>query len=151
MQKKNMIVFLSALAFAVALHAQPKDDVQSIGEMLDVKLFNAYNGCDLTAFGDLLALDVEFYHDKGGVMEGRESVVEAVEKNICGKVRRELVPGTLRSYRMDNYGVFQIGEHRFCAAGTDKCNVVARFAHLWNKTDGTWHVTRIISYDHQSQ
>jgi len=146
---KKAIALFSALAIAPYLHAQPMDDSQSTGMTLDTQLFSAYNACDLATFGNLLALDVEFYHDKGGLMAGRQSVVDAVEKNICGKVRRELVPGTLKSYPMDNYGIVQLGEHRFCEVGTDKCNGVARFVHLWQQTDGAWHATRIISYDHQ--
>jgi hypothetical protein len=146
---KKTIALLFGLAISVHLHAQSRGDSQSIGATLDTQLFEAYNACNLAAFGNLLAHDVEFYHDKGGLMVGRQSVVKAVEENICGKVRRELVPGTLKSYPMDDYGIFQLGEHRFCTAGTDKCNGVARFAHLWKKTDGAWHATRIISYDHQ--
>src|SRR5260370_30138550 len=41
---------------------------------LDTKLFDAYNHCDLKAFDSLLADDVEFYHDQGGVTLGRPKV-----------------------------------------------------------------------------
>src|SRR5579885_1786177 len=50
---------------------------------LDAKLFDAYNHCDLKGFGDLVADDVEFYHDQGGVTLGREKLVESIQNNIC--------------------------------------------------------------------
>lgn len=119
------------------------------GADLDRQLFDAYNRCELEKFGSLLAAEVEFYHDQGGLMRSRDSVVEAVRKNICGKVRRELVDSTLQTFPMKDYGVVQLGDHRFCEVGASKCAGVARFVHLWQNNGGVWTVTRIISYDHQ--
>src|ERR1700692_4054226 len=50
---------------------------------LDTKLFDAYNRCDLKAFDSLLADDVEFYHDQGGLTLGRQKLTESVKNNIC--------------------------------------------------------------------
>jgi hypothetical protein len=144
--------FFFALCIAAAWSsyvAAAQADIEAVGLELDTRLFDAYNACDLVAFGQLLAADVEFYHDKGGLMLGRQPVVDAVGKNICGKVRRELIAGTLKSYPMDHYGLVQMGEHRFCAADTGKCTGVARFVHLWRQSEGSWQATRIISFDHQ--
>lgn len=147
---KQSIVALALLVSPSWLGAASVDDPQAVGAELDARLFAAYNECRLADFGGLLASDVEFFHGKGGLMSGRQSVVDAVEKHICGKVRREPVAGTLKSHVMDNYGIVQLGEHRFCTVGSDQCNGVARFVHLWKKTDAGWQVVRIISYDHQS-
>ena len=57
--------------------------------------------------------DLEFYHDKSGLSIGRQAMVEGVKNNICGKVTRELVPGTLEVYPIANYGAVEIGVHRF--------------------------------------
>ena len=54
----------------------------------------------LEKFVALLADDLEFYHDQGGLTRGNQTVGEQIKKNICGKVRRELVPGTLEVYPM---------------------------------------------------
>lgn len=146
------LILPAALILAVsaaAAHAQAATDITAQGRTLDANLFDAYNRCDLDAFGALLAPDVEFFHDKGGLMLGRQAVVEAVERNICGKVRREPVAGKLESHPMDGYGLVQLGEHRFCETGADACAGVARFVHLWRESEGTWQVTRIISFDHQ--
>ena len=147
----NPMIFalLVATAATASAHAQPPNDLDTQSRKLDTALFDAYNHCDLAAFGMLLAPDIEFYHDKGGLMLGRQPIVDAVQKNICGKVRREPIEGTLTSYPMADYGLLQLGEHRFCIADTNTCTGTARFVHLWHHSDGAWQATRIISYDHQ--
>jgi len=49
-------------------------------------------------FGSLLTEDLEFYHDKTGLARSGKALVEGVKNNICGKVTRELIPGTLEVY-----------------------------------------------------
>ena len=80
---------------------------------LDSGLFEAYNTCDLETFASFFVEDVEFYHDQGGVTHGRPALVDSVKNNICGKTRRDLIPGTLEVHRMDGYGALQLGAHRF--------------------------------------
>jgi hypothetical protein len=147
--KTMTIALLVAAAITTSTSARSSDDLGTHGRKLDADLFAAYNRCDLDAFGALLAPDIEFYHDKGGLMIGRQPIVDAVQKNICGKVRREPIGDTLVTYPMDDYGLLQLGEHRFCTADTATCTGTARFVHLWRVTDGAWQATRIISYDHQ--
>ncbi len=139
-----------AIIFSSLARAEESLDIIKIGQELDNRFFAAYNTCDLKTFGNLLDPSVEFYHDKSGLMTGRENVVAAIKNNICGKFQRKLVPGSLQSFAMDNYGFMQLGEHIFCEAGTNQCAEVARFVHLWQRKDGVWHITRIISYAHQS-
>ena len=102
---KKTLAPLQAVLVAILLatllahvHAQttpaPEALFQTI-QSLDTQLFDAYNHCDLEKFGSLLADDLEFYHDKTGLSRGRPALVEGVKNNICGKVTRELVPGTL--------------------------------------------------------
>src|SRR5450432_660872 len=117
---------------------------------LDTALFAAYNQCDLEKFASFIAADVEFYHDKGGVTLGREALTDAIKKNICGKVTRTIVPGTLQVYPMKGYGAVEIGVHRFHHPGHDDSEGVgeAQFIHLWQYKNGAWKITRVISYDH---
>jgi hypothetical protein len=117
---------------------------------LDTALFAAYNQCDLEKFASFIADDVEFYHDKGGVTLGREALTDAIKKNICGKVTRALVPGTLQVYPMKGFGAVEIGVHRFHHPGHDATEGVgeAQFIHLWQYKNGAWKITRVISYDH---
>jgi len=120
---------------------------------LDTKLFNAYNHCDLKTFDSLLADDVEFYHDQGGVTLGRQKLTESIKNNICtGDTQRVLVPGTLKIYYMKGYGAIEMGMHRFQHPKTEAANGTgeASFVHLWQYKDGNWKLTRALSYDHHS-
>jgi hypothetical protein len=120
---------------------------------LDTKLFDAYNHCDLKTFDRLLADDVEFYHDQGGVTLGRQKLTESVKNNICsGDTQRVLVPGTLKIYYMKGYGAIEMGVHRFLHPMTEASNGTgeASFVQLWQYKDGNWKLTRVLSYDHHS-
>ena len=121
-------------------------------EALDAAVFDAYNQCDLKTFGDFFADDVEFYHDQSGLTRSRQSLVEAVRNNICGKVRRELVPGTLEVYPLNGYGAVEKGVHRFYHSVRDDTEPSgeAQFIHLWQNDNGVWKITRVISYDHHT-
>jgi len=134
------------------------DNIKSQAELdkavaaLDAALFDAYNRCDLEKFSSFFADDVEFYHDQGGLTLGRAALTESVKKNICGKVSRELVPGTLQVYHMKGYGAVEMGTHRFHHPGHDDTEPVgeAKFTHLWQYKDGAWKITRVLSFDHHA-
>jgi hypothetical protein len=151
------------LCSSAGLQAQTKvaalEDIQNQAELdkaiaqLDTELFDAYNHCDLKKFDSLLADDVEFYHDQGGVTLGHEKLTESIKNNICtGDTQRVLVPGTLKIYYMKGYGAIEMGVHRFLHPKTAPTNGTgeASFVHLWRYKDGAWKVTRALSYDHHS-
>ncbi len=119
---------------------------------LDAALFDAYNRCDLEKFSSFFVEDVEFYHDQGGLTLGRQNLTDSVKKNICGKVTRELVPGTLQVHHMKGYGAVEMGVHRFHHPGHEDTEGVGegKFIHLWQYKDGAWKITRVISYDHHA-
>src|SRR5215469_15503485 len=116
--------------------------------LLDKQLFDAYNTCDIDKLGAMVADDLEFYHDKTGLAVGRQVFVDAIKNNICGKVTRELVPGTLEVYPIADYGAVEIGVHRFHHPGEPGNIGEAKFITLWHQKDGKWLVTRVISFDH---
>lgn len=156
MTKAFVLVFVLMVALVAPLSqvqgqtAAAPDTLFETIRALDTQLFDAYNHCDLDKFGSLLADDLEFYHDKTGLMRGRQAVVQAVKNNICGKVTRELVPGSLEVYPMDNYGAVEIGVHRFHHPGQEDAVGEAKFIHIWQNKDGAWKITRVISFDHQA-
>jgi hypothetical protein len=119
---------------------------------LDGAVFDAFNRCDLERFGTYFVDDLEFYHDQGGVTLGRQKLTEDVKNNICGKVRRELVAGTLQVYPMHGYGAIEMGVHRFHHPKAEDTEPVgeAKFVHLWQLKDGAWKITRVLSYDHHT-
>ena len=114
---------------------------------LDTTLFDAYNHCDLAKMGSMVADDLEFYHDQTGLSVGRQSLIDAVKNNICGKVQRQLV-GTLEVYPLKGYGAVEIGVHRFTHPGDPNNVGDAKFVQLWQLKDGGWKLTRVISFDH---
>jgi ketosteroid isomerase-like protein len=134
------------------------DQIKSQAELtkavtaLDAAVFDTYNKCDLQKFADFFSDDVEFYHDNDGLSRGKQSLIEALKQNICGKVTRELVPGSLQVFPMKHYGALEIGVHRFHHPGHDDTEPLGegRFIHLWQYKDGTWKITRVISYDHHA-
>jgi uncharacterized protein DUF4440 len=156
------LLFLSLIAFCVARTAAQSvpslDNIKSQAELdkaiatLDAALFDSYNHCDLEKFSSFFADDVEFYHDQGGVTLGRVALTDSIKKNICGRVTRELVPGTLQVHYMKGYGAVEMGVHRFHHPGHEDTEGVgeASFIHLWQYKDGAWKITRVISYDHHA-
>jgi hypothetical protein len=145
-----VLLLVFGAAQAATPTAIPEGDalVRTVIE-LDAKVFDAYNRCDLKTFGDFFSADVEFFHDKAGLMNSRDAVVEATRKNICHKVRRELV-GKPEVYPIKDYGAIETGTHRFCQIGTSTCQGEGKFLHIWRYQDGTWQLTRVVSYDHHS-
>jgi len=83
-------------------------------------------------------------------MVGRPQIVDAIKNNLCGKVKRELVPGTLEVYPLAGYGAVEIGVHRFLHPWGQDHGIVgeAKFIHVWRYKDGMWEITRVISVDH---
>ena len=120
-------------------------------QSLDTQLFDAYNHCDLAALGALVADDLEFYHDKTGLSVGKAPFIAAIKENICGKVERRLVPGSLEVYPLKGYGAVEIGVHRFYHPRNPEDGIgEAKFVTLWQNKDGVWKLTRAISYDHEA-
>lgn len=161
MTRIKLLVFTSLLTLSVLARAQeilPLDKITNQAELektitaLDTALFDAYNHCDLQKFASFIDENIEFYHDKAGNIFGRAPLTEAIKNNICGKVTRELVPGTLQIFPMKGYGALEIGVHRFHHPGQEDAIGVgeANFIHLWQFKDGAWKVTRVISYDHRA-
>ncbi len=157
-RKTATLILLAAFAVApLAAHAEPAqsdiglpagDALYKTIAGLDTELFDAYNHCDLDKLGSMVADDLEFYHDQTGLMVGKQPFLEAIKNNICGKVHRELVPGTLEVYPLKGYGAVEIGIHRF-SHPDDPNNVGdAKFVQLWQFKDGAWKITRVISFDH---
>jgi uncharacterized protein (TIGR02246 family) len=156
-----LLLFLAFALCSVQAHAQTVpalEGIKSQAELdkavatLDASLFDAYNRCDLEKFASFFVDDVEFYHDQGGVTLGKGALTDSVKKNICGKVTRELVPGTMQVYHMKGYGAVEMGVHRFHHPGHEDTEPVGegKFIHLWRYQDGAWKITRVISYDHHA-
>ena len=150
-----LLLFASASAPS---EAQPDRSSSSRGALFetislqDKKLFDAYNHCDLATLGSMVTDDLEFYHDKTGLAVGKQTFLDSIQKNICGKVTRELVPSSLEVYELAGYGAVELGVHRFHHPGEKEHDVLgeARFVTVWQNRGGVWKVSRVISYDHET-
>jgi ketosteroid isomerase-like protein len=157
MNRKSLL-YLSPLVVLVLLcariHAQSNaqsDTLFKTIQSLDTQLFDAYNHCDLTTLGAMMSDDLEFYHDQTGLSVGKVPFIAAIKQNICGKVERTIVPGSMEVYPLKGYGAVQIGVHHFHQQGhPEDRGGDARFVTLWQNKDGAWKVTRVISYNHES-
>lgn len=136
-------------------YPKSQKELEEIIVKLDAEAFNAYNNCDLEKFKTFFTDDLEFYHDKGGITKTADSLIETMQKNICGKpnwkLRREAVEGTLIVYLMEGYGAILNGEHLFYVTenGIEKITGRAKFTHLWLLQNSKWKMSRVYSFDHR--
>lgn len=118
---------------------------------LDKKLFDAYNRCDLATMSAMVDDGLEFYHDHTGLTVGKQPFLDAIKNNICGQTQRTLVPGSLEVYPLKDYGAVEIGVHRFTHPGHPELGEgEAKFVTLWQNKNGTWKISRAISFDHEN-
>ncbi len=113
---------------------------------MDEKYFTAYNNCDMKTQAEIIAEDVEFYHDQGGLSTSKTEILESIEKNICGKVTRELVEGSMEVHEIKDYGAVVLGLHKFY--NNQEPNALSKpsqFVGIWRKKNEDWQMTRIIS------
>ena len=120
----------------------------------DSAFFDAYNNCELSKMKAYFTTDIEFYHDQTGLSH-LSRLMSDLQKNICGKVHRDPVPGTLEVYPLKGYGAVATGLHRFCDSRKyrtceEGASGVAKFVTLWRRQNGKWRMSRVISYDHAS-
>jgi Domain of unknown function (DUF4440) len=116
----------------------------------DSILFNAFNTRNIDQFKTLFTEDLEFYHDKGG-LTNYEHTIEFMRTTAKAdnQLRRDLVKGTLEVYPIPGYGAMEIGTHTFCHIenGKQDCGTF-KFVHIWQKKNGQWKISRVISYGH---
>ncbi len=114
---------------------------------LDSLFFDAYNHCKLDVMASLFSDSIEFYHDRGGLSTSKQGLMQSLKANICGKVTRELLRGSIEVYPIPGYGAVQMGAHRFfnnqeAEAGPSR---FSKFVHTWQNKNGQWQLTRVIS------
>jgi hypothetical protein len=132
--------------FITSYSPESKELHDSISQM-DSILFEAYNNCKPEVFESLLSNDIEFYHDRGGLITSKQELVVAIKNNICGKVTRELLKGSIEVYPIPNYGAVQMGLHRFYnkEEATNTPSRFSKFVHTWLRENGKWKLSRVIS------
>lgn len=114
---------------------------------LDSIFFDAYNNCKLSRLDSLISEDLEFYHDKGGLSTSKKEIMKALENNICGKVTRELLKGSIEVYQIKDYGVIEMGFHGFHNNQEKETGPThfSKFVHIWHQVNNQWKLARVIS------
>jgi ketosteroid isomerase-like protein len=157
------IILEMAASPALAQKAGPAQTKQQYDEIAaaDHALFSAFfDRCDTAALATMVTDDLEMFHDKNGFMpkSGKEfldGIASTCARQKTGedyRARRELVPGTLKVYPLNNYGAIETGVHRFyqlLPGKPEKLVEVSQFTHVWKKEESGWKIARILSYDHR--
>lgn len=139
---------LACLLTASGVTAQEAADSELYRKIisLDDAYFTAYNTCDMETQAKLLSQDLEFYHDQGGLSTSRAEILQSIEANICGKVTRELVPGSVEVHKINGFGAVEIGLHTFHnKEEPDAVSKPSRFITLWKQENDSWKMHRIVS------
>ena len=163
MKQLKFLIIVFILITGFNAFAQNNDDSELFETLKanDSLLFNVgFNTCDLSQFENLMADDLEFYHDKSGVTNSLSEFMNVMKTGICNpsntfKARRELIKGSLEVFPLYNngvlYGAIQTGEHRFFEKNSDqpeKAGSIAKFTHLWILENNQWKLKRVLSYNH---
>ena len=155
-----LILFAATAAAPATIPAQPALTEQIAAR--DAELFKTlFEECDPARMADLIAEDLEFYHDKAGFPDkGRAAFVaqyakdcEARKDPAAWRSRRELVRSSLHVDPIPGHGAVQTGDHLFYERkgvnGVEKLVGKAKFANLWVlEADGRWRLSRVFSYAH---
>jgi hypothetical protein len=117
--------------------------------------------CDTGRMRAMLADDMEFYHDKDGLVAGNADAFVALFAKNCAerqkpgawRSRRELVRASLHVDPVPGHGAIEAGEHLFYerkgADGAEQLVGRARFAQVWALgRDGRWRLSRVLSFAH---
>jgi hypothetical protein len=167
MNKTRYIGAILAMLLAywpVNAQLEERSELYQLLKAKDSVLFvAAFDLCDTQTMASLFTEDFEFYHDRVGATWGRNSFLEPMQSDCAQRdpqgpqpAKRILIPGSLEVYPLYNngslYGAIQHGVHRFEFLNKDgiyQKGDIARFTHIWIKSDGEWKIKRELSYDHQ--
>ncbi len=159
--KKNILILICFIALffsscltnkqaTVNYNYQPDDQqLHDTIVKLDSIFFTAYNTCavNLETYASFYADSIEFYHDKGGLMNVKEEIVASTKQYVCGKVTRELVKGSIEVYPIKDYGAIEMGLHKF-HNNTDPSSANSRagkFIIIWQHKNNQWKITKVVS------
>jgi hypothetical protein len=157
--KKNtsltLLALLISLSTSITVSAQSQDtyvykpesqELYNTIVHMDSVYFNAYNTCDMDKQAAIYADSIEFYHDGSGLETSKKTLLAAIKENICGKVTRVLVKGSIEVYQIPNFGAVEIGLHRFINhAENNNLSRPDKFIIIWRHNNDQWQITRVVS------
>lgn len=147
MTAARLIAFLILMPFiGIGQVAKDSELFKKIAA-LDKQYFDAYNTCDLKTQSNLYAEDIKFYHDNGGLSTVKQDIINAIERNICNKVTRTLVPESLEVHAIKDFGAVAMGLHSFQNnQEPDAVSKPTKFIMIWRQVNPTkWEIAEVIS------
>jgi hypothetical protein len=117
---------------------------------MDSVLFNAFNSRDINKLMQCFDPGLELYQDNIGVRnysQTAEAFDGLFKKDYI--LTRKPVPGSIEVYPIKDYGAIETGQHTFSHIENGKPETATfKFMHVWQKKEGIWRITRLITYDH---
>jgi hypothetical protein len=154
--KALLYALLISMLLTISVSAQEKKVAHTSSELFkeieraDSIMFQAFNMQDMTTFKAMFTEDLEWFQDNGGLIPYK-TVFENFGNTFKNenKLSRVLVKGSLEVHPIKDYGAIQIGSHQFRHFENGKEEVgTFKFLMIWNKKDGQWKISRVVSYDH---
>lgn len=160
MKALAIIIFCICIFFNSLSAQHQEQDLTRIILFKDSSFWASYNTCNIETMHQFIADDVEFYHDKGGITSGRESLMISIRKNLCGdentRLKRTAATESVKVFPLENnevlYGAIISGEHFFYVlekGKTERLDGMAKFTHVWTFQNNDWKMSRILSYAHE--
>jgi hypothetical protein len=143
----TLLLIFAAFAFNTSYAQLPASDpLYKTIAGLDSILFRAYNTCDMKTQNAMYSDTLEFFHDHGGLDTSKRSVLAGIERNICNKVTRELIKGSLEVHRIPGYGAIEIGLHQFHnKMEPDAKPHPSQFIIFWRQRGNEWKIAKVVS------
>jgi ketosteroid isomerase-like protein len=154
--KALLYAFLISLLVTISVSAQEKKvaptslELYKEIERADSILFQAFNRQDIATFKAMFTKDLEWFQDNGGLIPYK-TIFENFGNTFKNenKLSRVLVKESLEVHPLKGYGAIEIGSHQFRHFENGKEEVgTFKFLMIWNKKDGQWKISRVVSYDH---
>ncbi|MGB0892580.1 MAG: nuclear transport factor 2 family protein [Flavobacteriaceae bacterium] len=151
----KLAIALIAFLFSLTTNAQvneipkykPVDiDLHKQIVKMDSIYFTAYNTCDIKTQAEIYDENIEFFHDKGGLATDKKKLLQSLKDNICNKVTRTLIKGSIEVYPIKDYGAIEIGYHKFFnKLEPNAKSIPSKFIVVWKKENNKWTMTKVIS------
>ena len=156
---KNLILSLLTLTISTIGFAQIQDEIKVETTQtalfnkianLDSSLFEAYNSKNLDLMKTYFTEDLEWYQDNGGLIDFEK--VFSNFQSIFSRdydLKRNLIKESLEVHPIEGYGAIEIGRHEFKHIENGKLeNGTFKFLMIWKNDNGSWKISRVVSYDH---
>ncbi|MBS1918081.1 MAG: nuclear transport factor 2 family protein [Bacteroidetes bacterium] len=151
---------LLVMCFSTQNLCAQNEPIQKTMDELTVKdslLFNAaLNTCDLSAIEKIITKDFEFWQMNSDLQHSskqtEQEFLSSIKHNFCNangsslkKMKRDVEPGSMRIFPVDNNEVLQTGiQHFYVLADGNKYAKAeeSKFTRSWKKENGEWKMSK---------